>query len=378
MNSNYIFTKRLMGMDRKVILTMLVMLLFSAGFLSYTIIKTNKETPCKPFDILVFGERNIENKTYAAGDQILFRAVAGINDKVTWDFGDNSPEVEDAATRHIFTEEKIFSITATINGKCYSDTKIHIKKKEIPDFDSSGNVVEQFILGESEAFVNEPVTFTAHSPVSSYRWSIDKSGYPAKTSKDATFTFKRSGIYTIRLMVNDDRTKEYKFTITVTAPKKLIDDEDQIIIPPNIKDEKISPVEKPPDDVEPNKKDDKGFPPSSDNSEMNNKIQAGNYAIQNKLQQYVCGTIKLQDLEPYFCYINNTPVIAIKAVERTLRSDKIEKIKTSVIDLYADLNCKKTGIQITSIEASRDNNNCVAVTSLILNYKEAKKACPNE
>jgi hypothetical protein len=51
MNSNYIYTKRLMGIDVNVVCSMLITVLLSAGLLGYSVIKTNKEIPCKPFDI---------------------------------------------------------------------------------------------------------------------------------------------------------------------------------------------------------------------------------------------------------------------------------------------------------------------------------------
>ena len=349
-----------MGIDVNVVCSMLITVLLSAGLLGYSVIKTNKEIPCKPFDILVFGERNVENKIYTADDQIIFRAATGINDKVTWDFGDNSPKMEGVGLRHSFAEEKIFEVTATLNDKCRSRIKIHIKQRENTVSDSIGNIVDP-IDGESEAFVDEPVAFTTPIDATSYRWSIDRSGYPVKNSKDAIFTFKTSGTYSVRLMVNDDRTREYKFTITVKPIKRLVDADDKPIEIPSI-ETKEAPVEAPSQPASP-------APPNPEPPKpVSTKVYTSDQNLKDYLQSYLCGKISLQALEPLFCDLNNTPVTVTE--EKKLTS-------STLANLCAALKCRRD-IEIVSIsEVHRSDDKCVTSFLIYIQKTKQKRACPD-
>ncbi|HEX5150753.1 MAG TPA: hypothetical protein VFW07_04865 [Parafilimonas sp.] len=361
MNSNYIYTKRVMGLDVKVLCTMLVVLLLSAGLVGYSFTKRNKEIPCKSFDILIFGERNAGSKIYYSGQQLIFRVAAHIEDKVIWDFGDNSPKMEGAGTMHIFTSEKIFAVTATVNGKCPSTISVNIKQKETTVTDSAGNIVTP-ILGEPEAFENEPVTFTTPVAALSYRWSVDQPGYPVKNSQNAIFTFKKTGVYTVRLIVDDDRTKNYKFTINIKPIKKLVDNtEDEPIEIPKIEAKESPPIEAPPQSkpseiTEPIKPPGKTYVFTSDEN------------LKDYLQSFLCGKMSLQALEPYFCDLNNTSV--------TVTEEK--KITSATLaNLCAALKCRRDIVILSINEVHRNTDKCVTSFLIHIEKTKQKRACPD-
>lgn len=351
-----------MHLDIKVLIVFGIVFILSFGLLGYSIIQKNKAVPCQRYEVLIYGQRNTGDKIYYTNEPLLFRVPANISDKVVWDFGDNSLKTESIGTRHAYTEEKTFFVTATINGKCASETiKVNIRKKENTITDTLGNVM-QSIIGETDAMVREPVTFTTPLNANSYTWSVNKSGYPIFNSKSATFKFKDGGTFTVILIVDNDRQKKYEHTIRITAPTQI--------------DSKIPDV-KIPDNSQQTTKETEAQSDPGQNQQVNppapeppkpkpSKTLTIDETLKDHIQNYLCGFKTLDQLEQYFCDLNNTPVTAV--------NEKNKKINTTMANLCAALGCNKD-INIINLTADRSKDQCV--TSVYMKYEKVKrkKAC---
>ena len=363
MNSNYIFSKRIIRLDKNVLLTMFLFIITSSVFLSYTVLKENKTAPCKAMDVYIFGQKENSKNIYNINKPVLFRIYTSASDEVIWDFGDNSENEKGAVITHVFQQEKIFLVKATVNGRCSFTANVNIKKQNDVIVDSNGNTLEP-IIGKAEAEIGDKVTFKTELKAITYKWSIEnKSGYPTLDSKDATFNFTKSGKHTILLILNNDPNEKYRYDVSVKsneeddAPKP----ENLIIYnpPPQSKQEDKQTVQQPQTNISavPEKKEEVKPAPSVSFKRI------APQQFRDDLQGVVCSGLEITHFDKYLCSGGETKV--------RMNDDNI------LIDfskLYTKLKNDKK-IKIDSVKVVRDDKNCV--TLLQIWYDKKRRPCNN-
>ena len=221
-----ILTKRWMGLDNNVWLSMTVILLISLLLLGYNYKLKPPVTACQPINIFVNGLSNTEKVFFDTGDPIRFRSYFSTDDEVEWDFGDGSKKVKGIAPIHVYQKEGLYTILVTLNGKCGYDKKLLVRAPEEVKTDNMGNVVQD-ITGSDRGFIGDRMTFSTTIPASSYEWFIENnSNFSLRTGDSVQYTFKSPGKYTLVLVLDGDRRKlvrkELNISRTVEQEKGLI------------------------------------------------------------------------------------------------------------------------------------------------------------
>ena len=212
MNSNSIFSKRWMGLDKGVGITMITLMILSAGLLSYRL-ANNEE--CKPvsFTIKSMDSRGV---IFTAGELISFNA--GSNDpEISWNFGDNSPMTKGGYVTHKYDAGGNYNITAYNNGGCESNKLITIKKPLPNASTTAGNttITGEEIVGPSATTAGTEALFSCMVNASNYDWSIVN--YPKLTRNGiaAKFSFPHAGKFTVQVTLDNDRSKRYTKEVLV-------------------------------------------------------------------------------------------------------------------------------------------------------------------
>ncbi len=227
MRSSEIFTRQRMKLDISVWLSMITVIVLSCGLFAYKMIDKSKIKPCTPFDITINGLANSGDSTYNVDESLLFKGNIPSGDEIIWYFGDNTKKQEGFITSHTFKQTGNFVITATINDNCVSRRKINIIKPEIIIRDSSGNIAAN-IIGSDEIPIGENATFYTLLPASSYVWTIENNNYyQPRNGKQTAFKFKTAGIYTIMLVLDNDRQKTFRKNVVVNPADANNNDEDE-------------------------------------------------------------------------------------------------------------------------------------------------------
>src|ERR1044072_2527166 len=90
MHSFHIFTRNRMGLDYNIWLTMLTCFIVAGAFLGYSIIHQGAEKPCKAINIFVNGRLHPDSDVLYTDQPITFRSSILPEDKIIWDFGDET------------------------------------------------------------------------------------------------------------------------------------------------------------------------------------------------------------------------------------------------------------------------------------------------
>lgn len=236
--SKSIYTRKRLGLDNNVLLTMLVFIILSTGLFGYNVLKRKEVKECVVIKILVNGKDDSEkNIFHNAGDMLIFRAPVDPADKVSWNFDDQTKAEEGSAVGHAFMKNGIYTVRVLVNGRCVSERRVNIKRP--PDIVDSVGLPTEPIINSDPTIVKKPISFTTPVEGASYEWHIENnSNYKKQTGKQVDFTFSSEDSYTVVLVVDGNRQKRYTKTITVIKPseiekpKQLIEDEDIVMAPP--------------------------------------------------------------------------------------------------------------------------------------------------
>ena len=341
MKNSAIFTKKSMGLDNKVWVSMLIVILLSFGLYGYRLIDNSINKACIPVAVKINGQLNTDSLTFSINERLFFSASNVPGSDVNWFFSDNNEKQEGYTTSHIFRKTGIFQINITVNGKCDNFTKVHIIKPAPVVIDSSGNIIE-YIKGPDNTQTGKEVIFTTDATSGIYEWTIlNNQNYKPRLTKDASFKFNNGGEYIVQLKLDNDNTKRYTKSITVEEPP-LTDDGDKTkqgsgpkptyIIPP------IVPKPSPVDTAKP-------VVPTPE-PEPSHKVIT-NALLKAFLEQVASGAKTVKDFDIYLCSGGETKVLD-------------NKDWTTFAEFCKKLQSKK--IEIQSVEQGKNNDCIMSIT----------------
>ncbi|SFP95055.1 IPT/TIG domain-containing protein [Parafilimonas terrae] len=203
-----------MGLDDSVWLTMLIVLVCAASFLSFKLVT---HVDCSAFEIATSGLRQQTNNVFYVGESITFSVPATSKDKLSWNFGDGTREqAGKPVVQHSFLKEGDFTVSCTQNDKCLQAVAISIISRPARQKDTA-----QFaaipIIGADTVVAGAAAHFSTLIKASyNYQWNL--SGSPdVKTASGVDFNFYKEGLQMITLTI--DGNKRYTKTVVV-LPKK--------------------------------------------------------------------------------------------------------------------------------------------------------------
>ncbi len=206
MNSQRIYERKVKGLDTSVWLFMFVIMLLSLTLLTSFLIERKK---CIPFTFKITPKAD---SGYYTEKNLSFTLSTSAK-KVTWDFGDGTPEKTGVFVYHEYHKAGKFYVTASIKDGCDETQEITVYKSPL-DL-STGNEVE----GPESVAVEKDAEFSCTVYASSWKWEImDHPEIKAKTEKlgTAKFRFPNGGTYYVQVTLDDDRTKSYRKEIVIT------------------------------------------------------------------------------------------------------------------------------------------------------------------
>ena len=216
MNATNFFTRRILGMDYRVWITMLLVCFLSLGLYSYKQIRFNrlKNQPCSNDSITVNSKR-VENVASCLLNRLTFFGIQSNSAAtVEWDFGDGTDVQKGQAVSHKFIEEKTYSVTATVNGECKFKVDVEVVqdallsiKQEKPSVQIVADPLHPKIGGIVKFYCVSDISF-----INSYEWKVIETKEVQLDSVPA-FTFRDEKIYTIQLVLNDDPSTRTTRTI---------------------------------------------------------------------------------------------------------------------------------------------------------------------
>jgi PKD repeat protein len=341
MANSGMFTKRMMGLDNRVWMTMLIFILLSAALVGYNYRNDAARKPCEDLNIFINGLSDTDKVFFNEGDELRFRSYFSATDKVVWEFGDNTGKVEGTSPIHVYLKDGIYRILVTLNGQCQYEKKIIVKPFMPARRDTLGNIIEQ-IIGSDRGFVGEKMTFTTLITGSNYLWYVENDGsYPRQQGDTVNYTFKAPTSYTLVLIVDNNADKKIRKTITVS---RSVSQEDGLIKPKVLIEEELKKINpKTPDaEVQPEAEQPKAevAPPPAKKYKY-----AADEILKTYLQSLVCGEMNEKDFEEYLCQGSNTAVI------------ENNKERKNFASFCKEVKGKK--IEIISVKATRDGENCV-------------------
>src|SRR5260221_5023207 len=140
-------------MDKKIILTILVVILLVGGILLFNIFNKQCSPPVIAFDIV----------HPMVGQVLTFEATSEEEENILWDFGDGAPVTSGNKVEHIFSKAGSFSIVAK-SGECSTPRTVIVNPK--PEMKV---VVPKIKISPDTIRVNERVTFRDETEGAS-RW----------------------------------------------------------------------------------------------------------------------------------------------------------------------------------------------------------------
>jgi len=358
MKSDFIFTRSRLGLDVKVWLVMLSVVVLCLGLLSYRVISNNRNKPCVTTEAIINGLKHRPERIYNINELLLFKASTSPHNDIVWDFGDNTPRKEGFTASHVFKKPGIFAVTILVNGKCDDVARVTVIKPIDVVRDSVGNITD-YIVGPEQGRVLESVTFTTPLKANTYEWTIEnRDDIKVRTDKEATYSFKNSDVYTVILTLDGNPAKKYRksFVIMevpgasnandeVIKPKKLIKDEYPVIVP----EEKPEVVAPPPVVTPPVTGKTEPEPEAKKFRKINDDL------LKMMLEELIKGNKSPADFNAYLCNGEGTQVI---------ENDKVSTFAA----LCANIKGKK--VELKSVKQGRLND---CINSLTVTYKKKGK-----
>jgi PKD repeat protein len=326
-------------MDRRVLFTLIIISLLSLGLLSY---KIASNVHCVPFKIMVRGYSAGTTNSFYLGQTLHFKTNFKGKGKIEWDFGDKKQAVGDSVS-HTYDREGGFIVTATISGKCIETQKIFIVQLEQQKSTNAVSMTNP-ISGPELVYAGEPANFSCALAANSYEWTVlNAPEFPVQNQVNATYTFPIAGTRIIELKLDGDNNKVFRKNIQVlpqaTSNEPAKTTSDMAELPP--------------------------LPPPSINKEDNKEDNAtpakpkimviANEEFKAMLDNATEGKTDLQTLSQYLCNGAQTKAL--------LNGTEWETVGSFMAKIY-----NKKRYDIKSVEAVRDENNCVTV--LKIKYKK--------
>ena len=361
MDKSYsIYTRKFLGLDRKVWWVMIWCVILAIGLAGY---KMSGNKPCVNVIVAINGTTQGLNKTFFIGETVRFSALFSEGRKVEWDFGDKSNKESGMRSTHTYKTEGRFPVTITIDGNCTQHDMVTIKKF-IADTTVANNEALKTLFGNPidgnySPTVGQAVVYSSTAEARTYEWSISNySNYAVKNTKEAQYVFLTPGLKVLQLVLDGDLTKTYKKDIIVQPLSFASGGSQQPAPPPQIPvyipsvpetvKEKPSETEKPADKpvdkpVTENKPEVKPDVPVVNKPVS---IRIGNENFKDMLQDVVNNNLDVADFNDYLCDQGKTRVLINKEKDWTNFSALCQKIRGD------------KRITITRVEQTIENN-CV-------------------
>ncbi|AXO79593.1 PKD domain-containing protein [Olleya aquimaris] len=311
-------------MDKMVKYLFIFVFLISASVLGY---HYNNQSGC---NIVVF---ETEAQNFTVKEAIIFNDKTIDAEKWQWDFGDNTSSFQKNPA-HYFEKPGSYDVQLIVNGKCTAIQTVQINEA-IKIVDSTKFPV--FNLPESIRAGEKLVLNDETENASAWEWRFGESPNVDDNNKIASYVYKEPGLYTIKLVVNNEYDYISKKKIKVLEPEKgvsILDQELPSVKPIknwNVKDYPIGyksgDDEDKPEDVKP-----MTAPNITDKNFSRMLIQVSN------------GTKTALDFKMYFCGdINKTVVVNKSTMSFSVLCQKIAnkniKIKSLELDKQKGTNC---------------------------------------
>jgi hypothetical protein len=199
-----ILAGRIMGMDYRVWLAMLVTCITTTALFGYKHVNDRKAMPCADAIITIEGQPVERNAVYHVDRYLTFKIqMEGLTD-VEWSFGDGIDKVKGQVESHKFIEAGAYTVNVTVNGHCTFEREITVEKPLHPG-DEEKTIIE--IVNEPKVpKVGDAVAFGVASnlQIHSYEWKSLNTDDAVQQTAVASFAFDVPGKYIIRLIVNND------------------------------------------------------------------------------------------------------------------------------------------------------------------------------
>ena len=356
MASNYIYTKKIWGLDKNILFTLLAVIILSTGLLAYKAVNNAGTKPCEPISITITDVANISRKVFNSEETLLFKAPISAGNIITWNFGDGTAPQIGFTVHHTYKNAGTFSVTASSSSVCDGSIIISVKKAPSVPFDSS--FVSEPIIGTDETNVGINEKFSASIKAEFYEWSIENNGnYAVRYGKETYFKFKTPGKYTIALVLDRNSMKKYTKTVVVSDITKFLETPDN---PQKIESDYIPPPPPKPEEKPATQPTNIGGtvpenkPPAKAPEKKFLRIADGTF--RDYLQAVVCGGFEMADFDKYLCSGGATNV-------QVNESSSL----ISFSKLCADIKNKK--IKIDEVETKRDDNKCVILIKVSYDKK---------
>lgn len=333
-DNKHIFTHTRFGLDSRTWLCMLILGIISLGLLSY---KIANQVNCSEFEIKTKAYSAGDVNSYYLGEEIKFFATAKDAKHIEWNFGDKQTAKGDTVN-HIFLTEGTYIVTATSQGRCMQTITINIKEfNKQPS--TSIPTIEDPIICPNIMYAKEPISFSSNTVADSYEWTVlNTPEFPTQNSAVATYIFPIAGTRIIELKL--DGTKTFRKTIQVLAPIEApkTDAVDMNAAMP------IAPPPLPKDDNA-----------TADKADKPKALVIANEEFVTMLNEATEGKKDVQSFNQFLCDGANTKVLTNGTEWETLGS------------FHQKIYGKKR-YDIKSVDAVRDENNCVKI--LKIKYKK--------
>ena len=214
--STHLITGKYSGIDKKVWLTMSLLLIVSLIGLSCVLLNNHS---CEAFSISIKGDAVEAANTYHTGSIVTFAADASSSENIQWNFGDNSTGQSGKEVSHVFKKAGTYFITALVSDECTETIRVTIKNP-VEASAAQLSTVKDLITGPEYMEVGVAGNFTVATNAASVEWSIaGEPSYPKQFSKTATYTFRKQGVFTLKVKVgNTVRTRDIHVA-SLAAPK---------------------------------------------------------------------------------------------------------------------------------------------------------------
>jgi hypothetical protein len=345
MSANRIFTRQQLGLDYRILRVMLVISIFSLGFLSYRILDSKK---CIPVNFIIKTITAHTDTMYNVGEVLSLISSAN-KDETTWDFGDNTAKVTGQYVTHIYKTPGTYKITASTGTACEKIMKIAIATPTTIIESGTNLISGEEIVGPILTITGKDALFTCMVTAKVYEWSITNYPKLTQTGPSAIFQFPTPGKYIVEVTLDNDREKRYTKDINVEAEtvKPIATPTDpaelkQLISP------KIAPITIP----------EKLLPSDAvvSGPEKTKTINITDVIFKDYLGKVIDRKMTAADFDTYLCYKGDTKVI-LNGDLMTFNAmcGEISGKKKSKMILW------KKSIKIKTAEMRRDNDGCVNI-----------------
>lgn len=204
MNAASIPTQKFWGLDYRVWLSALGSWLLCLGVFGYRSLnqKSLGSAGCGTAAIGVDGKQGA-NLICDLNRLVLFQLQTPAGATVKWDFGDGTAAYRDKNTaQHSFAEEGIYTVTATVNGRCRYRSTLTVKA---PVYILPAKPEAKIFADSLSAMEGSRLRFSgvSNGKGKSFVWTLKPTG-EVQTGKNVVFFFPRGGDYTVELVVDGE------------------------------------------------------------------------------------------------------------------------------------------------------------------------------